>query len=97
MASLHESVEFPMMEAGHTKFNPDWHFELWKVRWRHSTVETLKEIAASVSRSSKNDHNGPQLVPDPTAPVFFYDRAAFFKDIQTNTQFENISVYVYMY
>ena len=20
-----------MMEAGHTKFNPDWHFGLWKV------------------------------------------------------------------
>lgn len=25
MPGLHESVEFSMMEAGHTKFNPDWH------------------------------------------------------------------------
>ena len=25
------SVEFYYMEAGHTKFHPDWHFGLWKV------------------------------------------------------------------
>ena len=46
---LHDSVKFSMMEAGHTKFNPNWHFGLWKVKWRHSTVETLDEIAAIVS------------------------------------------------
>lgn len=81
MTGLHESVEFSMMEAGHTKFNPDWHFGLWKVKWRHSNVETLAEIAASVLKSSRNGHNVPQLVDDPVAPLFFYDWATFFKRI----------------
>jgi len=31
MSGLHRSIEFNMMEAGHTKFSPDWHFGLWKV------------------------------------------------------------------
>ena len=62
-----------MMEAGHTKFNPDWHFGLWKVKWKHSTVETLDEIAASLSKWTRNGHNIPQLVLDPDAPVLFYD------------------------
>nr|XP_034320612.1 uncharacterized protein LOC117687723 [Crassostrea gigas] len=81
MTGLHESVEFSMMEAGHTKFNPDWHFGLWKVKWRHSNVKTLAEIAASVLKSSRNGHNVPQLVDDPVAPLFFYDWATFFKRI----------------
>ena len=81
MTGLHDSVDFSMMEAGHTKFNPDWHFGLWKVKWRHSTVETLDELAASVSKSSRNGHNIPQLVDDPAAPVLFYDWATFFKRI----------------
>uniref|UniRef100_A0A8W8MKS9 Uncharacterized protein n=1 Tax=Magallana gigas TaxID=29159 RepID=A0A8W8MKS9_MAGGI len=81
MIGLHESVEFSMMESGHTKFNPDWHFGLWKVKWRHSNVETLAEIAASVWKSSRNGHNVPQLVDDPVAPLFFYDWATFFKRI----------------
>ncbi|XP_061180147.1 uncharacterized protein LOC133188656 [Saccostrea echinata] len=61
LVGFHDSVEFSMMEAGHTKFNPDWHFGLWKVKWRHSSVETLEEIAASVPKSSRNGHV-PQLV-----------------------------------
>ena len=31
LIGLHDSVEYSLMEAGHTKFNPDWHFGLWKV------------------------------------------------------------------
>jgi hypothetical protein len=31
LTGLHNSVEFNCMEAGHTKFHPDWHFGLWKV------------------------------------------------------------------
>jgi hypothetical protein len=31
MRGLHDEIEFSMMEAGHTKFSPDWHFGLWKV------------------------------------------------------------------
>ncbi|VDI80170.1 Hypothetical predicted protein, partial [Mytilus galloprovincialis] len=30
LTGRHNSVEFSCMEAGHTKFHPDWHFGLWK-------------------------------------------------------------------
>ena len=36
MTSTHKSVEFSLMEAGHTKFSPDWHFGLWKVSYSFS-------------------------------------------------------------
>ena len=81
LIGLHDSVEYSLMEAGHTKFNPDWHFGLWKVKWRHTSVETLQEMADSVTRSSKNGHNIPQLVDDDEKPVVFYDWASFLKKI----------------
>ena len=53
----HHNIEFFSMEAGHTKFNPDWHFGLWKMKWRHSTAETLEDVVSSVCRYSRNGHN----------------------------------------
>ncbi|XP_053378951.1 uncharacterized protein LOC123554942 [Mercenaria mercenaria] len=79
MVGLHDALEYSLMEAGHTKFSPDWHFGLWKVRWRHSTAETLEDISKTVSDSSRGGHNIPQLVEDPTKPVVFYDWAKFLK------------------
>ena len=60
------------MIAGHTKFAPDWHFGIWKVKWRDSDVETLAEVANSVRCSSRGGHNQPQLIDDPVNPVTFY-------------------------
>ena len=48
-----------MMIAGHTKFAPDWHFGIWKVKWRDSDVETLAEVANSVRCSSRGGHTQP--------------------------------------
>ena len=31
LTGLHSSVEFNCMEVEHTKFHPDWHFDLWRV------------------------------------------------------------------
>ena len=75
---MHDSVEFSLiklMEAGHTKFNSDWHFGLWKVKWRNSTVETLDEIASSIT----NHHNVPQLVDDDQKPVKFFDWSSYLR------------------
>lgn len=79
MTGRHRSIEFSLMEAGHTKFSPDWHFGLWKMKWRHSTAETLDEVAESVRRSSRNGHNIPQLINDAERPVSFYDWTSFFE------------------
>ena len=72
LIGLHDSVEYSLIEAGHTKFNPGRHFGLWKVKWTHTSAE----MADSVTRSSRNDHNIPQLVDDDEKPVVFYDWAS---------------------
>jgi hypothetical protein len=48
----------------------------FEVKWRHTctSVETLQEMAESVTRSYKNGHNIPQLVDE--KHVVFYDWAS---------------------
>jgi len=41
---LHRTIEYSMMITGHTKFEPDWHFRIWKMHWRNSNVETITEV-----------------------------------------------------
>ena len=62
------------------RIQSDWHFGLWKMKWRHITAETLPEISSSVSRSSRNGHNLPQLVQDSEKPVVFYNWSAYFDE-----------------
>ncbi|OWF36672.1 hypothetical protein KP79_PYT03019 [Mizuhopecten yessoensis] len=73
LVGLHVTIRYSMMIAGHTKFDPDWHFGVWKLRWRSSDVETLQEVAQSVMKSSRNGHNIPQLVQDDDKPIKFRD------------------------
>ena len=62
------------------KIHSDWHFWLWKMKWRYITAETLPEISSSVSRSSRNGHNLPQLVQDSEKPVVFCNWSAYFDE-----------------
>ena len=57
---------------------PDWCFSLAKQTYRHTKVDTLDDIANSVSRSSFI--NVPQLVDtvDGTCKVSIYDWVGFF-------------------
>ncbi|XP_056002296.1 uncharacterized protein LOC130049113 [Ostrea edulis] len=73
LVGLHMIVEYSMMVAGHTTFDPDWHFGVWKLKWRSSIAETMTEIAETVRHSSRRGHNIPQLVSDPQKPVQFRD------------------------
>ena len=72
MTGLHKSIEYSMMIAGHTKFEPDWHFGVWKLHWRNSTAETLSQLAETVTKSSRNGNNIPQVVGDIQDPVMFF-------------------------
>lgn len=76
MTSLHSSLECSLMEAGHTKFHPDWHFGLFKAKWRQCSAETMGQVASVVDRSSRNGHNIPQIVQDPDKLVLFFDWAS---------------------
>lgn len=40
------------MIAGHTKFEPDLHFGVWKFKWRNSNVKTLTEVNLSMQMTS---------------------------------------------
>ena len=80
LTGRHRTLEFSLMEAGHTKFTPDWHFGLWKMKWRHSTAETLEEVSSTVYSLSRNGHNIPQLVNDGDKSVQFYDWSSYFDE-----------------
>lgn len=41
-SGLHVNIRYSLMVAGHTKFSPDWHFGLWKSRWRRVDAETIE-------------------------------------------------------
>lgn len=57
MIGFYELVEFLMMEVGYIKFNLDWYFGLWKVKWRYLNVEILVEIVVSVLKFFRNGYN----------------------------------------
>lgn len=84
------------MLAGHTKFEPDWHFGVWKCKWRNSTVDTLEEIAKTVTDSSRNGHNIPQLINDPDFPVQMFDwksyLSQYFKPLRNITSYQHFYV-----
>ncbi|WAR13007.1 hypothetical protein MAR_027187, partial [Mya arenaria] len=72
MRELHKEIEFSLMEAVFAKFNLDWHFGLWRVKWRASNAETLEEVADTVRKS----------FPDgPAKPVTFYNWTEFFRTL----------------
>ena len=54
LTGLHKSIEYSMMIAGHTKFEPDWHFGVWKLHWRNSTAETLSQVELLEHDSYRN-------------------------------------------
>ena len=45
---LHTNLQYSMMIAGNTIFNPDWHFGVWKIKWRNSTAETMGDVSQFV-------------------------------------------------
>ena len=49
------------------------------MKWQHYSAETLQDIVQSVTDSSRNNHNIPQIVQDEGCPVKFYDWKTFLK------------------
>ena len=93
---LHESISINTMLVGHTKFAPDWHFGVWKVKWRASDAETMQDIATTVRASSRSGHNIPHLVSDTESPVKFFDwrshLEASFRNIKNITKYHHFFV-----
>ncbi|XP_062566358.1 uncharacterized protein LOC134228694 [Saccostrea cucullata] len=86
LVGLHATVEYSMMVAGHTKFDPDWNFGVRKVKWRSSTAETMNDIADTVRHSSRRGHNIPQLVSDPHTPVQFRDLKSYLQTLERHSR-----------
>lgn len=79
----------------HTKFNPDWYFGIWKVKWRSSTANTMNKSAATVRRSPHIGHDIPQLVSDLQKPVVFGDWKSYLQ--RYFRLIENIRSYRYFW
>ena len=69
-AFLHHAIEYSFLLAGHTKFAPDWCFELVKQRNRRTFISSLFDIARAVGDSATVNteelvglHNGRVLIP----------------------------------
>ncbi|XP_069108896.1 LOW QUALITY PROTEIN: uncharacterized protein [Argopecten irradians] len=96
IVGLHVGIQYSMMIAGHTKFDPDWHFGVWKLRWRSSNAESLEEVARTVTTSSRSGHNIPQLVQDEEKPVIFRDWKCYlkqyFKPLKNLTKYHHFLV-----
>lgn len=73
----HKKIHYGTMVAGHTKFAPDWHFGIWKSKWRHCDAETIGDVASTVRLSSKSGHNIPHLTCDQDHPVQFSEWKKF--------------------
>ncbi|KAH3705704.1 hypothetical protein DPMN_080782 [Dreissena polymorpha] len=59
LVGLHKIITLSFMLIRHTKFTPDWHFGIWKSKWRNFNAEMLSDVAASVGLSSRTGHNIP--------------------------------------
>ncbi|XP_052237936.1 uncharacterized protein LOC127849258 [Dreissena polymorpha] len=96
LTGLHETMSLNCMITGHTKFAPDYHFGIWKLKWRSSNAETMEEIAGSVTASSKSGHNVPQLVQDDNKPVVFFAWKTyleqFFKPLKNITKYHHFTM-----
>ena len=75
----HKSISLNFLITGHTKFAPDWCFGLLKQKSHKEPVSSLKEMEATVRRSTLQEVNIAQLVEDERGTVFvpMYDWQAF--------------------
>ena len=93
----HKSISLNFLTTGHTKFAPDWCFGLLKQRFRKEPVSSLKEMEATVCRSTLQEVNIPQLVGDERGTVFvpMYDWQAclipFSKAVKGIKQYHHFS------
>jgi hypothetical protein len=44
-----KTINLSTIVVDHTKFDHNWHFGMWKLKWRNSTAETLGEVTATVN------------------------------------------------
>lgn len=61
MNGLHERISLSFMMPGHTKFEPDGYFGLFKLRYRRSTVDCLQDLADCVAGASAKGCTVPQV------------------------------------
>ena len=76
---LHLNLSNDFLEAGHTKFAPDWCFGLGKQRISKTFVSSLFEIAEAIESSSQTGVNVAKLcgLHDGTVHVPVYDWSAY--------------------
>ena len=65
IAWLNSNIELSFMLPYHTKFGPDWCFGLIKMKYKHSYVSSISQLAEVVLTSTIKSINIPQLISEP--------------------------------
>ena len=78
MVGLHRTIKISFLIVGHTKFSPDWCFDLLKQKFRKTVVNSLKDIEEVVDGSAVV--NISQLVGNQSGEVIVptYNWSEFF-------------------
>ena len=50
-----------------TRFGPDWYFSLVKLKYKHSHISSVSQLARVVLLSTTKEINVPQLMTDPSS------------------------------
>jgi len=61
MNGLHKRITLSFMMPGHTKFEPDGYFGLFKIKYRRSTIDCFQDLADCVVSASPTGYTIPQV------------------------------------
>ena len=65
LRGLNSNIELSFMLPYHTRFGPDWCFGLIKMKYKHSYVSSISQLAEVVLTSTTKSINIPQLISEP--------------------------------
>ena len=67
LQGFNSNTEVSFMLPYHTRFGPDWCFGLIKMKYKHSYISSIADLAEVVLLSTTKDINIPQLISEPSS------------------------------
>ena len=61
---FNSNIEVSFMLPYHTRFGPDWCFDLIKMKYKHSYISSISDLAEVVLLSTTKEINIPQLITE---------------------------------
>ena len=67
LQGLNSDIQLSFMLVYHTRFGPDWCFGLIKLKYKHSYISSISQLAEVVLLSTTKEINIPQLITGPSS------------------------------